>query len=305
MSRRVYPRVCGGTGCAPRTENQARGLSPRVRGNRNPTWARPEAVRSIPACAGEPSAGQRTGRWTGVYPRVCGGTKTGCELVSPTAGLSPRVRGNPREGVVRSRRIGSIPACAGEPCMPMLSIGTLRVYPRVCGGTGNSGGYKIVVPGLSPRVRGNRCHPMRMLERRRSIPACAGEPRDDWDGVYGLTVYPRVCGGTGRLGEPATTGCGLSPRVRGNPTQLPLVDAPTRSIPACAGEPSRYPTGMMMSAVYPRVCGGTLQALRIPASQHGLSPRVRGNPHRSGSRWKESGSIPACAGEPHGSAPYW
>ena len=74
----------------------------------------------------------------------------------------------------------------------------------------------------------------------RSIPACAGEPRDlpfDYlmhevyprvcgeppgpvPGAAVHRVYPRVCGGTG----PGTAGppCwwGLSPRVRGNRTHL-------------------------------------------------------------------------------------
>ena len=31
--------------------------------------------------------------------------------------------------------------------------------------------------GLSPRVRGSPPHPLGLLARHRSIPACAGEPR--------------------------------------------------------------------------------------------------------------------------------
>ena len=72
-----------------------RGLSPRVRGNRS-WWRRTRpAVRSIPACAGEPS-------WDGyhdgaaeVYPRVCGGTLNAYAAACAIPGLSPRVRGNP------------------------------------------------------------------------------------------------------------------------------------------------------------------------------------------------------------------
>ena len=52
-----------------------------------------------------------------------------------TIGLSPRVRGNPRELTQALHQPRSIPACAGEPgCAPDIR-GRQQVYPRVCGGT--------------------------------------------------------------------------------------------------------------------------------------------------------------------------
>ena len=70
----VYPRVCGGTPYLDLPLRLSSGLSPRVRGNRRPDLDTTAALRSIPACAGEPpSAAAAT--WTPrVYPRVCGGT---------------------------------------------------------------------------------------------------------------------------------------------------------------------------------------------------------------------------------------
>ena len=50
-------------------------------------------------------------------------------------GLSPRVRGNPRNGRQIAPLWGSIPACAGEPCDMIDKDRPYRVYPRVCGGT--------------------------------------------------------------------------------------------------------------------------------------------------------------------------
>ena len=109
---------------------------------------------------------------------MCGGTIQKHVIPIFKDGLSPRVRGNRHVG-----RIGAL--------YP-------RVYPRVCGGTGdidiNSGSFTG------------------------SIPACAGEPEiadalgDD------PKVYPRVCGGTSRTTSPASVNSGLSPRVRGEPT---------------------------------------------------------------------------------------
>ena len=151
----------------------------------------------------------------------------------------------------------------------------VRVYPRVCGGTGLCQTASIpaavsprtgdlvrssgVATGLSPRVRGNLAT-MREENRRKrvyprvcggtplplpqplpcsgSIPACAGEPRRGEPQIFLIGVYPRVCGGTAGGSNPST----------------------------------RWQPG-----VYPRVCGGTglCQTASIPAS--GLSPRVRGN----------------------------
>ena len=49
-------------------------------------------------------------------------------------------------------------------------------------------------------------------------------------------VYPRVCGGSCHLLNPATRQIGLSPRVRGKPPPPGRRAGLTRSIPACAGE---------------------------------------------------------------------
>ena len=50
--------------------------------------------------------------------------------------------------------------------------------------------------------------------------------------------------------------------------------------------------------VYPRVCGGTPALDFCTRRYMGLSPRVRGNQAHEGLGAGQSGSIPACAGEP-------
>ena len=92
--------------------------------------------------------------------------------------------------------------------------------------------------------------------------------------------------------------CGLSPRVRGNPTPCPGNRPPSRSIPACAGEPLALPPDIRLEEVYPRVCGGTPLHRRGPRYGGGLSPRVRGNHSGGQCRFRLPRSIPACAGEP-------
>ena len=91
---------------------------------------------------------------------------------------------------------------------------------------------------------------------------------------------------------------GLSPRVRGNHRVIGQSGKCRRSIPACAGEPP--PAGLYRRGrpVYPRVCGGTPGFLLGPATNTGLSPRVRGNPRADRGVAQPARSIPACAGEP-------
>ena len=254
---RVYPRVCGGTLRTNRDVSREGGLSPRVRGNRDRLEHRPRLGGSIPACAGEPYPAFRITRDAAVYPRVCGGTRRMASYVSGNSGLSPRVRGNPRDPGGQAAEGGSIPACAGEPSRSPTPGRSGWVYPRVCGGTGACEPWGRIAYGLSPRVRGNREDVTRFVMRRGSIPACAGEPPKDMVCLVTSGVYPRVCGGTFSIPLPSQTLRGLSPRVRGNQYRRARCPYSSGSIPACAGEPACVPGVGARSRVYPRVCGGT------------------------------------------------
>ena len=208
------------------------------------------------------------------------------------------MRGNPNDAFCTNGRSGSIPACAGEPPDAQSTSGGEGVYPRVCGGTVIQVPVDAFDPGLSPRVRGNLGLSPRGRGRGGSIPACAGEPSKMISTMRWRRVYPRVCGGTPNQNVLTASCEGLSPRVRGNPLPLNRNSLPTRSIPACAGEPYRAtPTGWGRG-VYPRVCGGTISGYPHRVGEGGLSPRVRGNPGRQWRRSHCKRSIPACAGEP-------
>ena len=188
----------------------------------------------------------------------------------------------------------------------------------MCGGTIPARNVLNTVNGLSPRVRGNLRLQQPGFGAARSIPACAGEPPQNFvvdanNGVYprvcgepagghetsaGAGVYPRVCGGTATSSRTTSPSTGLSPRVRGNPYWSHNRGRCRRSIPACAGEPETNVLKVMENAVYPRVCGGTGRGPSRRSEEKGLSPRVRGNPPPAGRAGLGDGSIPACAGEP-------
>ncbi len=151
----VYPRVYGGTCQGAGTQPTGTGLSPRVRGNPATMATATDPAGSIPACTGEPSYRRLDKPFLKVYPRVYGGTSITGMAIRPSAGLSPRVRGNPwRWG--RCRFLGrSIPACTGEPPGREAPARPVLVYPRVYGGTMLLMSAEGVQGGLSPRVRGN------------------------------------------------------------------------------------------------------------------------------------------------------
>ena len=234
---RVYPRVCGGTKAPGGYRRIEGGLSPRVRGNQGVGAGPCMGKGSIPACAGEPLLLGALYVGAEVYPRVCGGTVRiliRCEI---DKGLSPRVRGNHAVPKVDSQPPGSIPACAGEPRSKRTIMAAMPVYPRVCGGTIDLPVRAMIIRGLSPRVRGNLMAACDFFFHNGSIPACAGEPPALPSDIPLCEVYPRVCGGTVVLVLGGHAQQGLSPRVRGNRHYATMWNMPTRSIPACAGEP--------------------------------------------------------------------
>ena len=231
-----------------------------------------------------------------VYPRVCGGTVfVGSIPACAGEPCGPRVQ---PPAQVYGRR--SIPACAGEPAT--------RPFATWCGRSGSIPACAGEPPVTDPQQAGLR-----------SIPACAGEPAPGEiyvprvRGGSTLGLSPRVRGnrrhvgftGDGRVRVEPIPGAGLSPRVRGNRVgrHCSAVCATAGSIPACAGEPGRITSRSIPAcAGEPSRCMAhdRFQQRSIPAcaGEPGggvgfLDPRVCGGTSPSAAR-----SIPACAGEP-------
>ena len=293
-----YPRVCGGAHDTDSEWRLSRGLSPRMRGSHR---SRPSSLLCcgiIPAYAGEPLTDRHQCTISEDYPRVCGGAVMPSRRMFTGLGLSPRMRGSPVPPGERPHVPGIIPAYAGEPFTPAASSSFLRDYPRVCGGAGRRGRPAILLPGLSPRMRGSRQALQRPGGGLGIIPAYAGEPGSSAQAHARLADYPRVCGGAELASCWPANASGLSPRMRGSPQVRERRDVVAGIIPAYAGEPATTPQTTKEVWDYPRVCGGAGTSSFSISETLGLSPRMRGS--RVSLRLHQIclGIIPAYAGEP-------
>ena len=132
-----HPRVCGGAAAVSWPRCQTWGPSPRVRGSPAAEPCGDLPGRTIPACAGEPASHRLSATMRRDHPRVCGGANRLFSLRRAIGGPSPRVRGSRRRFRQRHRRLGTIPACAGEPTRPPRATIWTWDHPRVCGGAPN------------------------------------------------------------------------------------------------------------------------------------------------------------------------
>ena len=152
--------------------------------------------------------------------------------------------------------------------------------------------------GRSPRLRGSLLQHVEGLSGRGSIPAPAGEPRQQGALCPVEGVDPRACGGARQTACRTLSWWGRSPRLRGS--QLRVGDTPlvVGSIPAPAGEPPRPSRLGCPGTVDPRACGGAPIAASRASAKAGRSPRLRGSRRALVAHDLAHGSIPAPAGEP-------
>ena len=290
--------MCGEAATGAPAAGDLQGPSPRVRGSPpRPTGSRPGRG-SIPACAGKPSRRRLRRRRSRVHPRVCGEARIARSTGGHVTGPSPRVRGSLTVARPAGLRPGSIPACAGKPGAWARWRRPSRVHPRVCGEAAALDAQRVGEPGPSPRVRGSLIQLRHRVQRRGSIPACAGKPGTPKAWGRSPRVHPRVCGEATTKTLAASKVVGPSPRVRGSPEVARHRMLEHGSIPACAGKPASSSAPRRGSRVHPRVCGEAYSSLGGLSSAQGPSPRVRGSRTRSTPVITAMRSIPACAGKP-------
>ena len=150
----VHPRVCGERLSMPVSPLRSDGSSPRVRGTLDRGYPNNQAIRFIPACAGNAHEFGLLNRPETVHPRVCGERSINHQYLTAHSGSSPRVRGTLHIGDYPDEQGRFIPACAGNATTSQVKEFSMSVHPRVCG---------------------ERCARRRRTARHcRFIPACAG-----------------------------------------------------------------------------------------------------------------------------------
>ena len=295
---RAYPRERGATGPYFHDANSRRGLSPRARGNPAEPQAPGAGEGPIPASAGQPGHRGAEEGLQGAYPRERGATQSMWKRTMPSAGLSPRARGNLTVAVSSGVLKGPIPASAGQPPPLLQPARVIWAYPRERGATPLAHGDRGFGGGLSPRARGNQGTVLLPGSPWGPIPASAGQPALRLQVSPADRAYPRERGATADcVGRPFSAG-GLSPRARGNLTHAAVKKSEQGPIPASAGQPLWPPSRDSDSQAYPRERGATVMCLVITLCRLGLSPRARGNRPVVDVGRLPLGPIPASAGQP-------
>ena len=254
------------------------GSSPRVRGKLVLLALPSRPIRIIPARAGQTWRRASSTPCPTDHPRACGANNWRSTGKGPSYGSSPRVRGkltgSVKEDFSMNGRI--IPARAGQTQAHRLRPYLHPDHPRACGANEAQDGSDDLVPGSSPRVRGKRARPATAHERRRIIPARAGQTIRLLGTVHGDSDHPRACGANNCFDLTVPGDPGSSPRVRGKHGFSGDLVAPVRIIPARAGQTVCCVVDIALLPDHPRACGANADTGVSTWNMTGSSPRVRG-----------------------------
>ncbi len=197
---------------------------------------------------------------------------------------------------------GPSPRGRGNRHLKPTNLGRGGDHPRVGGGTEQMRDHSDLAAGPSPRGRGNQARPIQSIAASGTIPAWAGEPPPEWQGLCRARDHPRVGGGTCASRNQRLCIGGPSPRGRGNLCFCRFRTVRAGTIPAWAGEPHKWRKAPVFRWDHPRVGGGTIHGGFEKTQMQGPSPRGRGNHRAVCCQPSLRGTIPAWAGEPVGNA---
>ena len=170
----VYPRWRGEHLWGQTIRTSQAGLSPLARGTHEHqarTWFR---GRFIPAGAGNTGTGCSRLACVPVYPRWRGEHRSGPATVRARHGLSPLARGTLSGDPSARYADRFIPAGAGNTISLAAGGNASPVYPRWRGEHQPTDRGSLAAPGLSPLARGTPGGKFADFEKRRFIPAGAG-----------------------------------------------------------------------------------------------------------------------------------
>ena len=150
--------------------------------------------------------------------------------------------------------------------------------------------------GSSPRARGTLVYPRLGNRCLRFIPARAGNAKSGSTTACARSVHPRARGERDPQTGQSSGIAGSSPRARGTPYRLELLQPLIRFIPARAGNAAPEPLAHVQQTVHPRARGERgIETLR-ELFDRGSSPRARGTRQLVHRFLDLLGFIPARAG---------
>ncbi len=201
------------------------GSSPHARGTRHAHLPRVDRHRFIPACAGNTSRRRARSLFPTVHPRMRGEHDSERDHAHAHAGSSPHAR-----GTRHSRRRGAhprrfIPACAGNTQAYSPSATASTVHPRMRGEHLSARRTICASDGSSPHARGTHTSAALEWDRKRFIPACAGNTADrrTWATCFGgSSPHAR---GTRRTAAHGPRALAVHPRMRGEHQPDPQPDS--------------------------------------------------------------------------------
>ena len=153
--------------------------------------------------------------------------------------------------------------------------------------------------GSSPQARGTRRNTYLNLNRRRFIPAGAGNTGVLRAFPDAQSVHPRRRGEHAHPLSDLGPDRGSSPQARGTRAIQPLRVHKQRFIPAGAGNTWARAHALRRFSVHPRRRGEHMQTVRLCWSAGGSSPQARGTRIRVGIHGDHKRFIPAGAGNTH------
>ena len=249
-----------GTRAWGRRPGQSRRFIPARRGTLGRAARGADVFRFIPARAGNTPRRPRPRRPAPVHPRAGGEHVRRITFPSQSFGSSPRGRGtHPSRGF----------RCLDE-----------SVHPRA-GGEHFTATHRIrIADGSSPRGRGTLEPPGAPQERRRFIPARAGNTRPASPSPPSTTVHPRAGGEHAVIAGAAIFKAGSSPRGRGTLALGLNNPVAFRFIPARAGNTSWRTRGSWVHSVHPARAGNTTSRNAVTSAPP-VHPRAGGEHERA------------------------
>ena len=231
-----------------------------------------------------------------VHPRLrgeLGGTNIPCSAI---CGSSPLTRGTLFWDFIEEVDERFIPAYAGNSGFVLFLCSDTSVHPRLRGELLNVMAGVPNLVGSSPLTRGTQTDNVTVLNKRRFIPAYAGNSSRTSVGLPRTAVHPRLRGELIVLKLFSREKVGSSPLTRGTPVRLCAKYPFLRFIPAYAGNSPEPSVAPVIVPVHPRL-RGELPATGIFGKEFfGSSPLTRGTRYQLNQHRQKVRFIPAYAG---------